>query len=590
MSSAPGTHRNITWKTGAAALVLSVLAHMGLFRMNPNLFIGPGDAPFQVSRAAPLPPVILDDLQLEARRRDLPLLLDEFGFLEVQEEAPVEQSAVPEWDPSVFEELTPESLGEEVQLPAPEQRMPELPEPQSDWQPREEVLALSQMRAVEEIASLPRAPRSDHTEAFSVPDILPPVEWSPDAVPAPVGTVLPAIPEASALDRIGARGMPGLPEGIPGGTGGQLAMPDWIPPPLVPVESEGIPDQEDLEAVEQLLRLSSQSYVDPNRPDVRYFKIQLLPAGLEQLPVLPRQVVFLLDCSASMTQPMLQEAVRGIQNALNTLNPQDTVNLIAFRDEVDVLFAESMPADPVRLAAVRGRLAQLRAFGHTDVFASLKALKELPDSEDRPLISMLITDGIPTMGLTDSSEIIEGFTRANQNRISFFSIGGGRQVNRFLLDLLSFRNRGDSLVAERNLQLPAAVERMAAEVRRPVMMDLSHRFTQAGTLDVYPRSLTHLYLDRPLILVGRAPIDQREIAFQIVGRSAEGRHDMIYTLDLASLPPGPWSLRQEWAWQAVLDRVGRFLETRSEETLEELRRISREYRIPVPYADDLPLR
>jgi hypothetical protein len=288
-----------------------------------------------------------------------------------------------------------------------------------------------------------------------------------------------------------------------------------------------------------------------------------------------------------MTQPMLREAVQGIDNALNTLSPQDTVNLIAFRDEVDILFPESPAADRVGVAAVRGKLAQLRAFGRTDVFASLEALKSLPEQPDRTRVAILVTDGIPTLGLTDSSEIIENFTRVNQGRISFFSVGGGRQVNRYLIDFLSFRNRGDSLVAERNVQLPAAVERMASEIRRPVMTDLSYQFTGAGGLAVYPKSLTHLYLDRPLILVGRAPVSQRQIAFQIVGRSAEGSHDMLYTLDLTGLPPGPWSLRQEWAWQALLDLVGRHLGSPSAEIMRQLQEISTTYRIPLPYADVL---
>ncbi len=44
----------------------------------------------------------------------------------------------------------------------------------------------------------------------------------------------------------------------------------------------------------------------------------------------------------------------------------------------------------------------------------------------RPALLALITDGRPTTGVTASSEIIEGFTQANQGGLSVFGLGGGR--------------------------------------------------------------------------------------------------------------------------------------------------------------------
>ena len=48
--------------------------------------------------------------------------------------------------------------------------------------------------------------------------------------------------------------------------------------------------------------------------------------------------------------------------------------------------------------------------------------------------------------MVDSSDIIESFTRANAGAISMFALSAGNRVNRFLLDMLSYKNRGDSLV------------------------------------------------------------------------------------------------------------------------------------------------
>ena len=48
---------------------------------------------------------------------------------------------------------------------------------------------------------------------------------------------------------------------------------------------------------------------------------------------------------------------------------------------------------------------------------------------------------------------------------------------------------------------------------------------------------------------------EKEIAFQIVGSSAKGDHDLLFTLNLDEAADGGASLRQEWAWQALLEKL-----------------------------------
>lgn len=587
MTPPPPNATGRSWAAAVLALAVSLLLHVGLLRLNPDLFLGGGELPVRVSRPIVPDPVRLEAITVESRR-ELPELLERFGLLDPVALPEEVTPTVPEPEVADLEELTPALQGGDVAPLEPIQERLTLPEPESDWMPREEVLALRDARLLEQLEISPRMLRPDTAEIAMTRDILPPVELE----------LLPPEPAAGDWGLPGAGGEAGrrrvdeiaatrptrerlpLPE---------LAdLPDLTPPPLLREADPAIPDPLQpaaFQPVEQLLRLSAQAFVDPRNPDYRYFKVQLLPAGLERLPVMPREVVFLLDGSASMTQPMLREAAQGISAALDLLHPQDRVNLILFRETVEQLFPESQPADTLRIATVRGALAQARTFGRTDVFASLQALHNLPEQEGYTRIGVLVTDGIPTMGLTDSTEIIESFSRMNQGRSSVFGLGGGRQVNRFLLDFLSFRNRGDSLVAERNVQLPEAIRRIAAEIRRPVMTQLTYQFTGPAAIEVYPQSLTHLYLDRPLILVGRAPASQQAVAFQIVGQSQSGRHDMLYTLDLPSLPPGPWSLRQEWAWQALLHRVGEWIGHQDPQILAELRALSARYGLPIPHLD-----
>jgi hypothetical protein len=83
------------------------------------------------------------------------------------------------------------------------------------------------------------------------------------------------------------------------------------------------------------------------------------------------------------------------------------------------------------------------------------------------MIAVLMTDGRPTMGAVDSSDIIARFSRQNAGEISVFTVGAGDRVNAFLLDLLGHNNRGGSWILPLREQIPDAVKRAAANCRGP---------------------------------------------------------------------------------------------------------------------------
>ncbi|MCC5847744.1 MAG: VWA domain-containing protein [Verrucomicrobia bacterium] len=591
MSAGFNTWKHFPLLAGTLALAGSVLLHAGLVRLNPDLFFGGGRV-IRMERAPGKPATQLDEVRLVEVRREMSRLVDRFGLASDLEMPELEPDTV-ETDTEAFPDAEEEMLAGDVEGASPDTTLPEFPDTDSDWQPMQEVLSIAEDRMREEIAALPRAVRSSEYQVPDAPDIALPADFSDDPdlnLAAPMFREWGDEPGDGPENLSRRSGRPDGPEKLPVSVelGAELIELAPLDTDIALRATEDAGEITTLEAVENLLHLETRTFVDPADPQYRYFKIQLVRAGIEDLPVMSRQVVFMIDCSASMTHAMLREAVEGVRQALDTLSPGDTFNIIAFRDDVDVLFPQSRPVNAVNLARARAFLAQLNAFGSTDVFASLEALRAMEVQPGQPLISFLITDGIPTMGLTDSSDIIETFTRKNKGEISIFSVGGGRQVNRYLIDFLSYRNRGESVITERNRQLPESIVLMAKQVANPVLSHLDYRFTGAEDMEVYPKTPTHLYLDRSLILVGRLPADRTRVAFQVVGQSARESRDMIYTVDLSRAPRGSWDLRQEWAWQALLHHVGEYLGDSSEARLQVIRDLSKKYGLQVPYSDRLP--
>jgi len=575
------------------ALAVSIGLHVGLWVLNPSILLTGGRGFESPERVTSYPRLRLDRLQ-ESRSRPEPAdLEDRLHGLEGEsaDEFPIRPDLTDAEASFAVMETDRELLDEGLVIsPLEPDRIPAGLEPIVDsWQSRPEILAIRERRIEERPEARPRQIIAREEADDPVVDILQPFEEG--AVPAP-GQIAGGFSEEE-LDAAARRV---LPRPIPGGANaGDLidsapegSLRDWRPALRPPGLSARLVDDDTFvyspEAADQLLRITAQAYFDPSRPEYRYVKVQLRPSEFEELTVLPREVIFLLDASSRVTPEAFQQVTQAVGTVLGELSPEDRFNLYLLQSGVTQLFDESQAATPFNLARARGRLAQTRPQGRGDLFAGLNMLLASADAADRLRIGVVVTDGIPSLSIEESSTYIERFTRTNRGEMSVFTVGVGRQVNRYLLDFLSFRNRGDSLVTEQTVQIGEALRRTLRGIRRPLLRHLTYRFADGDRLWVYPESLTHLYMDRPLILVMRVPADQEALTFQVVGHSREGAHDMLYTMEVARIPPGPWSLRQDWAWQAVLNQVAEYLQTGDSATRERIRGLSRDYGISVPYA------
>ena len=138
-------------------------------------------------------------------------------------------------------------------------------------------------------------------------------------------------------------------------------------------------------------------------------------------------------------------------------------------------------------------------------------------------------------------------------------------------------------------QIPAAVKRAARELSRPVLANLDFRFSGDSAAEVYPGTLTHLYLDRPLRLVGRCPANQANAVLQIIGDSGAQKHDRVFGLDLTAARDGGEGIRREWVAQKIYKLMNDHIENRRGDILREIRDLSIRHNVPLPYGADFPL-
>ncbi len=564
----------------AAALAVSLALHALLLLEFPAL---PAGRPVRTVR--PPRPLVLGEVRSQP---DLPRYVQPDKF---RPENPASFAAVEPLQQSLLEDLRAGAEAQEYAPPPPAEAGPPPPGPAPDFAAadlRQDVLQIENRIAAAELEALPRR----------IVPAVPRVAGAPDVVlPADADAIAAAAAAAAAF--AGRADASIQPLSVLAGAAPAPAAMLEAATQAAPTEAERLREQgrmldeqtadvTDLKPIEQLLAVSVSTYL-ASAENALYFELAISRAGSAALPVLPKDVLLVQDCSESMTRSKLDFFKEGIVEYLRTLTTVDRLNLMRYSDAPELCFADWQPVATESLAAAVQFTADMRARGQTDLFAPLQRVLQLPRHPGRPLVVVLMTDGRPTMGTVDSSEIIARFSKANAGRVSVFTVGAGDRVNAFLLDLLGHNNRGGSWLMPLREQIPDAVKRAARELARPVLANLDYRFSGDSAAEVYPATLTHLYLDRPLRLVGRCPAGQKSAVLQIVGESGAQKRDMVFALDLSEAESGGEGIRREWVAQKIYMLINDHLETRRAETIQEIRDLSRRHNVPLPYGADFPL-
>lgn len=573
---------------GSIALLLSLVLHTVLWNKFPGLPIPLGRAPqekqyhpihLEEVRLAP-PPRPDKTMQDDRIRPENPKALAELlGAPAPMPELATDAILVP----------APPDIRAPVNTQTPSLGGPVTAPDRTRWEPRQEILQVEKPIVKDEVALLPRQFAPAVPRVQRAPDVVMPIELPMG------GTGAPATPQAGA----GASAGYSLssPRGVEGGRGagsgepaGAAAMTapgtssaDRLFPGPTDLFTEKPADVSATKPVEKYLDLTMYLYRSAEEGGAGYFELQISRHGAETLPVLPKDVLFIQDCSESITPSKLAECKEGLRRWLNTLGPQDRFEIISFRDSVTPCFNGWRPVSEASLAQGLAFIEGMRSIGNTDVYASLEAARRMRNDDARPVVGVLVTDGRPTAGVIGSSDIIEGFTRQNRGAVPIFALGAGKKVNRFLLDLLSYRNRGESTYIPDESGLPDGLARQAGELGRPVLYDLNYNLTGYDAAQIYPQSLTHLFLDRPLVIYGRIAPGEEKAVIQLLGRAGGQQLDMVFPLEAAKARPGESIIRDRWAWQKVYGLIGTYIQTQNPAILEGIRAHARQYGLVVPY-------
>ncbi len=340
---------------------------------------------------------------------------------------------------------------------------------------------------------------------------------------------------------------------------------------------------------EKEVSLNVLTYRDGNRS---YFMLLIAPPiEVPKSDIVARDIILVADVSGSMAGMKLEQAKEAMKNVLERLNPQDRFNIITFHSSVST-YADSLRQVSETSEALK-YINGLRAQGSTNIYDALSRAFSMV-TEDRPSVILLLTDGRPTVSVTDEKGILNLVTGVKRDYLRLFTFGIGEDVDAGLLDSLARQGRGTSQYIRRDNEIKALVTSFYEKMSTPVLLGLKLDFGRMRVEEMYPDPLPDLYAGSQLIVVGRYSQDG-DATVTLKARAASREEQFVY--EKVSFAPSSTNsfIPAQWAARKIAYLLQQIkLSGENREVVDEIKSLSQQYGIMTPYTsyfvkEDMPV-
>lgn len=325
-----------------------------------------------------------------------------------------------------------------------------------------------------------------------------------------------------------------------------------------------------------------QTYQDPDTGE-KYFQINMkVGKDNEELKTIPKEVVFLIDCSKSTTEKRFRQFKEGLEYSLQNLNPDDAFNILAFKKFILDFSPESVPPTRENIKNALKFVDDLTLGTRTDAYNALQKSISRPMVRN-PSYIIFLSDGYPTQGVTEPSRIIHEISDVNAGNRSFFGFSGGMNVNRYLLDFITYKNRGWSEYSYRSHQIGRYLSALYDKIRDPLLVNVRYHASGLDEEQIYPKLLPDFFRNVEFSLFGKYT-DNSEFVLQLVGDVKGKVTEYVVQADLNNAPVGDDSIAKNWAFNKIYELIGQLKDGQdNSQLLAEIEALSKRYKIKTPY-------
>jgi Ca-activated chloride channel homolog len=232
-----------------------------------------------------------------------------------------------------------------------------------------------------------------------------------------------------------------------------------------------------------------------------YFMLMIQPKEDERLTKSPpREVVFLVDVSGSMSGQPIAKAAECLREMAKLCRPdKDTFQVISFNSGTEKLFEKPVPATNENVQkAVNSSLA-MQGGGGTEMLKGVQAAIDEPLDPQRVRIIVMLTDGY----IGNEAEIIEHVGKHCGDQVRFWCVGIGQSPNMFLVDGVAKQGGGMGKKLGLNDDANSMAQEVMTRIQRAQLANIKIDWGGLIVAETYPVKIPELWAGRPVMIYGR---------------------------------------------------------------------------------------
>ncbi|XP_014648452.1 PREDICTED: inter-alpha-trypsin inhibitor heavy chain H1 isoform X2 [Ceratotherium simum simum] len=231
----------------------------------------------------------------------------------------------------------------------------------------------------------------------------------------------------------------------------------------------------------------------------------------QNLTNLNKSLVFVIDISSSMQGQKVKQTKEALLKILEDIRPGDYFDLVLFGSEVQSWRGSLVQASAANLQAAQDFVRHFNLAGSTNLNGGLlqgieilnKAQGSLPEVSNHAPILIMLTDGEPTEGVTDRSQILKNVRNAIGGKFPLYNLGFGRDVDFNFLEVMSMENNGR---AERIYEDHDAAQQLQGfydQVATPLLVDVELQYPQNAVSALTQHRHKQYYEGSEIVVAGR---------------------------------------------------------------------------------------
>ncbi len=249
-------------------------------------------------------------------------------------------------------------------------------------------------------------------------------------------------------------------------------------------------------------------YVHSNKGENTYGMLTVFPplsGGVSPVFSRPRDVVFLIDTSGSMSGASIHQAKTGLVRCLKMLRPEDRFTIVRFASDYSAFSGAVKPANASILEEARNYIYTLEADGGTEMQQALRYVLGISGRDEAMKMIVFLTDG--DVGNEDSLlRLLDGSLGGDR----LFTFGIGSAPNEYLMRKMAEIGRGQSRFIRAQEDIGEVMADFFDTLENPVLTDISLSWVNGSGVPVegvefYPNPCPDVFYKRPLQVFAKVP-------------------------------------------------------------------------------------